>query len=379
MGVIDSLAIYRMAAILGADPFHLGVMSSLWSAAFIAGALVFGYMGDRYLVGVLKILASLLSIFSLALVLLPSDIVLIVAGYMTHALALSCGRIAISIAVLENSDPEDWGRVNNVLRGLYWILRGLVVYLLLSVGFGDTIVVIMAAVSLALILTLPAPYYRRLFYRIEGLLSRIHQGLSGSSLVLAIDSWGSIHSSQIISRLWEGLKGGSSLALAISTSLLTLSIELIATPAPSALLKDLGRSGLTLYLVMTSMLVGLASLVTPGSRIQGRVPLADAIMAISSITLLAALIEPHLGSWLLALLLATASASYQLAELGNYNSYNGLTYGYGSGVYLAIREAGGLLGGILSGIITLSLNYKYSLSLGIITLLASIAIKMYRA
>lgn len=379
MGVIDSLAIYRMAAILGADPFHLGVMSSLWSAAFIAGALVFGYMGDRYLVGVLKILASLLSIFSLALVLLPSDIVLIVAGYMTHALALSCGRIAISIAVLENSDPEDWGRVNSVLRGLYWILRGLVVYLLLSVGFGDTIVVIMAALSLALILTLPAPYYRRLFYRIEGLLSTIHQSLSGSSLVLAIDSWGSIHSSQIISRLWEGLKGGSSLALAISTSLLTLSIELIATPAPSALLKDLGRSGLTLYLVMTSMLVGLASLVTPGSRIQGRVPLAEAIMAISSITLLAALIEPHLGSWLLALLLATASASYQLAELGNYNSYNGLTYGYGSGVYLAIREAGGLLGGILSGIITLSLNYKYSLSLGIITLLASIAIKIYRA
>lgn len=379
MGVIDSLAIYRVAAILGADPLHLGVMSSLWSAAFIAGAFVFGYIGDRYRIGVLKILASILSIFSLALVLLSSDVVMIIAGYVLHALALSSGRIAISIAVLESSDPEDWGRVNSLLRGLYWILRGLLVYLLLSMGLGVSIAAIMTTISSLLILTLPEPYYRRLFYRIEGLLSRIYQGFSGSSLVLAIDSWGSMYSSQIISRLWEGLRGGSPLAVAISTSLLTLSIELIATPAPSALLKDLGRNGLALYLALASILVGLVSIVALASRIQARVPLAESIMAISSTTLLTALIDTHPGSGLLALLLAVASASYQLAELGNYNSYNGLTYGYGSGVYLAVREAGGLVGGMLSGIITTFLNYQYSLSLGIIALLASIAIKISRA
>jgi len=209
MGVIDSLAIYRIAAILGADPFHLGVMSSLWSAAFIAGAFVFGYIGDRYWVGVLKILSSILSIFSLSLVLFSSDTVLIIAGYVAHALALSCGRIAISITILESIDPEAWGRINSILRGIYWILRGLVVYLLLGMGFGDSIVAIMAAISLGLILTLPEPYYRRLYYRIEGLLSRIYQGLNGSSLVLITDSWGDIYSSQIITRLWGGLRDES--------------------------------------------------------------------------------------------------------------------------------------------------------------------------
>jgi len=379
MGVIDSLAIYRIAAILGADPFHLGVMSSLWSAAFIAGAFVFGYIGDRYRVGVLKILSSILSIFSLSLVLFSSDTVLIIAGYVAHALALSCGRIAISITILESIDPEAWGRINSILRGIYWILRGLVVYLLLGVGFGDSIVAIMAAISLGLILTLPEPYYRRLFYRIEGLLSRIYQGLNGSSLVLIIDSWGDIYSSQIITRLWGGLRDESPLALATSTSLLTLSIELIATPAPSALLKDLGKEGVGLYLAITSILVGIVSIVTPVSRIQSRIPLAETIMTISSIALLTTLIENHWGSGLLALLLATASASYQLAELGNYNRYNGLTYGYGSGVYLAVREAGGLVGGILSGIITLSLSYQYALSVAVIVTLASIVIKIYRA
>ena len=169
------------------------------------------------------------------------------------------------------------------------------------------------------------------------------------------------------------------LVLATSTSLLTLSIELIATPAPSALLKDLGKEGVGLYLAITSILVGIVSIVTPVSRIQSRILLAETIMTISSIALLTTLIENHWGSGLLALLLATASASYQLAELGNYNSYNGLTYGYGSGVYLAVREAGGLVGGILSGIITLSLSYQYALSVAVIVTLASIVIKIYRA
>ncbi len=46
IGLLDSIALYRAAAHLKADPIYLGIISSIWNLIYIISSIFFGYLID---------------------------------------------------------------------------------------------------------------------------------------------------------------------------------------------------------------------------------------------------------------------------------------------------------------------------------------------
>ncbi|MEM0439665.1 MAG: hypothetical protein QXP18_06575, partial [Sulfolobales archaeon] len=82
-------------------------------------------------------------------------------------IASSAGHIAISIDVMENKDPDEWGYINYILKGLYWIFRGVFIYFSLTAGYQDLLVIALILIASIHLLIIPQVFFRRAIYRAE--------------------------------------------------------------------------------------------------------------------------------------------------------------------------------------------------------------------
>jgi len=379
MGFLDSMAIYRAASHLGADPMYLGIMSFSWSAIYIVSAILFGYLGDRYRVRVLGLTAASAELVSAIYILYSGDLLSLFIGYVLHAVASSSGRIAVSIDVLEIADREVWGELNLVLRGIYWLLRGGMIYAASRGSYGTELGAAASLAASALIALIPEalPLGRRFIYRLEDAVEKYYSAaaLRGFTVLSILEgSPGRYRDLEYIWSRW-GYRGRSPAVIAISSSLLAVSAELILTPAPSVLSSSLGPGGLAQYLVGSSLLMGcvliavkMAPSITTMRGPWGLVALAA--------PMLIALRPVGVDSPLAICMLALFMLAYNMLEASNYNAYSQATSGYELGKYQAIREVGGLIGGIASGYIASHLGYGLSLYIGAIA--AAIAILIGR-
>jgi hypothetical protein len=89
-------------------------------------------------------------------------------GYSIHSAATASGRIAVSIDVLENSDKDVWGNINFLLRGVYWVFRAILLYIVIGAGYSPEVAIataILASMMLTMIQDLLIPS-RRFLYRL---------------------------------------------------------------------------------------------------------------------------------------------------------------------------------------------------------------------
>lgn len=380
VGLLDAIAIYRASSQLGADPVYLGILSFLWSVSYIASTTILGPLGDSYRVRLLSIIASSLMISSMVSILFSHTLSLIAMGYILHAIASSAGRIAISIDVMENKDPDEWGYINSILRSLYWIFRGVFIYLSLAGGHQDLLAVAVTLIASTCILTIPQGFFRRAIYRAEMMLEKIYGSVLLRGLVITSileKRPGSPHTIEII---WGGFRNsGNPLPMALSASMLTMAFELIATPSPSMLVKEVGSHGLAAYLYISPIAMGLGIIAItlllsgPSSEtILGRILMASMLLSGAVLAISHSGDGPEVSP-VIPLIIFTAS--YQLSELDIYNRYSSATAGYEIGRYLAIREIGGLVGGLLSGYIVMWFGYTASIIISMILIIISQAVK----
>lgn len=147
VGLLDSIALYRAAAHLKADPIYLGIISFIWSSIYIVSSIFFGYLSDRYRVKILGILSAVLLIISTLYILFSQDLLLMSIGYSIHSAATASGRIAVSIDVLENSDKDVWGNINFLLRGVYWVFRAILLYIVIGAGYSPEVAIATAILA----------------------------------------------------------------------------------------------------------------------------------------------------------------------------------------------------------------------------------------
>ncbi|HWQ17315.1 MAG TPA: hypothetical protein VNL13_05740 [Sulfolobales archaeon] len=380
IGLLDAVTIYKASSQLGADPMYLGILSFLWSLFYIVSTLVFGPLGDSYKIRVLSVIASSLMISSTLSILFSDSLSIIAIGYILHAIASSAGRIAISIDVMENKDPEEWGYINYILKGLYWIFRGVFIYFSLAEGRQDLLVAVITLIASTHLLVIPQGFFRRAIYRAELMLEKIHGSivLRGLTITSILERRpGTLHT---IEALWDRFRSDRNpLLTAISASMLTMAFELVITPSPSILVRETGSQGLAVYLYTSPILVGLAIIVTtllsrdPDQRFVGRI---SVVISILSGLALAISYRDNDHGIPLAFPLITFTLSYQLSELDTYYKYSSITAGYDIGRYLAIREIGGLVGGLLSGYIAMVYGYMVSIIAGMILIIISQIVRM---
>ena len=190
VGLLDSIALYRAAAYLKADPIYLGIISFIWSSIYIVSSIFFGYLSDRYRVKILGILSAVLLIISILYILFSQDLLLMCIGYPIHSEATASGRIAVSIDVLENSDKDVWGNINFLLRGVYRVFRAIPLYIITGAGYSPEVAIataILASMMLTMIQDLLIPS-RRFLYRLGDTLDRYYsisflRGFINSSLL----------------------------------------------------------------------------------------------------------------------------------------------------------------------------------------------------
>jgi MFS family permease len=380
IGLLDAVTIYKASSQLGADPMYLGILSFLWSLFYIISTMAFGPLGDNYKIRALAIIASSLMISSMLSILFSDSLSIIAVGYILHAIASSAGHIAISIDVMENKDPDEWGYINYILKGLYWIFRGVFIYFSLTAGYQDLLVMALILIASIHLLVIPQGFFRRAIYRAELMLEKIYGSmvLRGLTITSILERKpGSLHT---IEAMWGWFRSnGNPLFTAMSASMLAMAFELVVTPSPPILVREMGSQGLAMYLYTSPILVGFSMLIiTPLLRDPVRVFMGRISLAISILSGLALAISYRDGSHgiPLAFPLITFSLSYQLSELDAYYKYSSITAGYDMGRYLAIREIGGLVGGLLSGYIATVYGYMVSIIAGMILIVISQIVRM---
>lgn len=352
VGLLDSIALYRAAAYLKADPIYLGIVSFIWSSIYIVSSIFFGYLGDRYRVRVLGILSASLLIISTLYILFSQDLLSLSIGYAIHSAATASGRIAVSIDVLENSDRDTWGSINLLLRGVFWIFRAALIYIAIGAGYNLWVVIAIAILASTMLTMIQDPLIpsRRFLYRLGDTLDRYYsisllRGLIISSLLDA--SSRGIYNR--LNRIWS-TRMPSPAMLAISSALLTASAEMILTPAPSVLSSSLGSRGLSHYLILSPLLVGVLMII--GWIAIGITTLWSLWLVLTIAPIIAVILNiVDLYSTAIIYILAIYMLSYNMLEISIFNSYSNTTSGYNMGGYQAIREVGGLVGGIFSGVL----------------------------
>jgi len=258
------------------------------------------------------------------------------------------------------------------------MIRAGVVYAASTGSYGPELGVISSIAASTIIAMIPeaAPLGRRLIYRLEDVVERYYstESLRGFTVLSILDSPSRYRGLEYIWSRW-GYSERSPAVLAVSSSLLTASAELVLTPAPSVLSSNLGSRGLAQYLVYSSIFMGsvlIAAKPFPGIIASGWLWDLAAVLVPS----LVAIGLIGMGSLLAIYVIALFMVAYNVLETGNYNAYSQATSGYELGKYQAIREVGGLIGGLASGYTALYLGYTWSLYIGAVA--AAIAILMKR-
>jgi hypothetical protein len=300
-------------------------------------------------------------------------------GYSIHSEATASGRIAVSIDVLENSDKDVWGNINFLLRGVYRVFRAIPLYIITGAGYSPEVAIataILASMMLTMIQDLLIPS-RRFLYRLGDTLDRYYSisFLRGFIISSLLDA-NSRNIYNKLSRVWS-VKMPSPALLAISLALLTASAEMILTPAPSVLSSSLGPRGLSYYLVLSPLLVGVIMII--GWLAIGITAVFSLWFVLATASIMAAILNiVDLHSTAIIYVLAIYMLSYNVLEASIFNSYSNTTSGYSMGGYQAIWEVGGLIGGIVSGYAATYLGYTASLSIGLSLVVLS-AIARYAA
>ncbi len=346
---LDPILFIFIGYTLDVSGVYLGLLSALWSIAYIAVSRIFNSFADK---GNNKLL-SLFALISLSIsyiCLRSINHVTAMLLYIMHAIALALMNLAISVTMLENSDSDSWSRASIIQRSLSSVSRGFILLLLamrreISMGYLFGLSILLNIVSILILPSISWSFERK-FYRLNRNINEIGMYIRASSSVLFLDKPSIAY--YIYTTSWGKENRASIYRVLIAIMMATAIGDYIFAVLPIIL-----KSYMSIYSLWIAY--GIASIfsafiiIAVGTPSINRKIFAIA-MSIARTCLLVFGLTFIRETLTLAIYIAMASLLYMFIDITLYNMFVENSAGFSTANYFISREIGSIMGSLISGL-----------------------------
>ncbi|MEM0026890.1 MAG: hypothetical protein QXT53_02010 [Ignisphaera sp.] len=349
LSALDPLLFIYIAYSLNVNGIYLGILSTMWSIAYIIANKVLGILADH---GSNKMLCTI-TLLCVSLITYFFNNISFVIGfflYILHAIAIASLNLAISVTTLESFDSDSWNRMTLYNRVVSNIARGstLVIASILSVA---SIINIFYAVLLCIAITailMPSLIiaFERRFYKLNKILDRIGYYIKASSSLLYIDRPKT--AVEIFARFWDSIESISPIKVLISIAGGVAVGDYIFTIVPLVVKSKIVVTDMWKVYGIAAIISALINLLLRNADFSSSV----FAFTVSLLRLVALTIGFGLISNVLHLLLyiVVSSMLFMILDITLYNIYISTQAGYGTSTYFIFRELGSIMGSLIGGL-----------------------------
>lgn len=346
---LDPLLFTYIAYMLSANGVYLGVLSAIWSVAYVLCNKLSGSLADNGHNRVLVVLA-LTSAIPIPILLRSLNYITAILAYMLHALATAFLNLAISVTVLESIESSYWDRVNLVNRIINSFSRGLTLTIMAFLGINALNGALYATLFMMLIVpvVLPPIYmsFERRFYAFEKTLNRVGMYIKASASLLYLDQ--PRIASEVFAKAWNSYEYVSPVRVLIGVAGAVAIGDYVFSVIPLVLKERLQLTALWAAYGFAALIAIFPILVLSNVKAFG-MRKAFAIF-MTRLLLLILGFSFLLNTTSLMLYVIASSTLFMLLDIILYNTYVYMQAGFGTSNYFIARELGSIVGSILGGI-----------------------------
>jgi hypothetical protein len=346
------------------DPMVLGLVSSLWSATFIAVSLTLCKVVEKGANRLGAAASAALLVLSILVPTLNGGLLYVAASYcLLHATALALGRVSVNVTLLEYVESSRWGLYNSLANSASLAIRG-VLLVLISYSYltAESLVILALAASTVFAWLLPPvvlPVERTLFRLSKRLDSLYWYARLAAVLPEVLD--GGPAPSEVLRSIWDGGRELPSYRPLLGVFLVVASSDALAVVLPLVVSNYLGPTTTVLIYGLSSLASALTVLALSKAPAFGSVATAAALARGVVIPALLALNRAEVA----LLYLVALSALFNLFNAANYVIYTNSSGGLSTFLYGVLSELGSVVGSALGGVLASYLGYEYVIAVAV--------------
>ncbi|MEM0043802.1 MAG: hypothetical protein QXE32_05535 [Sulfolobales archaeon] len=358
LSVLDLVFILILVLELGADPRMLGLIGMLWSLIYVIFSLIADKLGVRGSITLISVVSSLAFLISVVILFEYSRyLYYIVAGYMMHSIATAMGRVSNNISINESYYYEEWSSkiFESQIFQRFAYAGVLSILILAGLNIIYSIYLLPFYITLALLFPLSHEFrgFERRYSSIVSTLDTINHATRFTTVTLGNSSiW-------LDYKSFSAVFGRYSTARCLLSALLSsIAIEILMLPIPAVMKRFMDLRELLLIYVIIGLLGGISLILLKNHDANLLSSGLMRIIALGIVFLSIGLTPSIAGIVLLGVGFALISISNNLYVTTALSIYNTLSHGFGSGIFIAVLEIGGLAGDLLLWLYVGGLSYE---------------------
>lgn len=348
LSALDPLLFIYIAYSLNVNGVYLGILSTMWSIAYIIANKTLGALADR---GSNKMLCAitLLCVFLITYFFNNINFVIGFLLYILHAIAIASLNLAISVTTLESFDSDSWNRttlynkvISNIARGSTLIIASILsVASIINIFY---VVLLNIAIAAILMPSLIIAFERR-FYKLNKTLDRIGYYIKASSSLLYIDRPKT--AMEIFARFWDSVESISPVRVLISIAGGVAVGDYIFTIVPLIVKSKIVVTDMWKVYGIAAIISALISLLLRNADFSSRIfAFTVSLLRLAILTIGFSLISNVMH---LLLYIVMSSTLFMMLDITLYNIYISTQAGYGTSAYFIFREIGSVIGSLIGG------------------------------
>lgn len=348
LSALDPLLFIYIAYSLNVNGVYLGILSTMWSIAYIIANKALDTFADR---GSNRMLCALtlLCVFLITYFFNNINFVIGFLLYILHAIAIASLNLAISVTTLESFDSDSWNRMTVYNKVISNIARGstLIIASMLSVASIINIfyvVLLNIAITAILMPSLVIAFERR-FYKLNKTLDRIGYYIKASSSLLYIDRPKT--AMEIFARFWDSVESISPIRVLISITGGVAVGDYVFTIVPLVVKSKIVVTDMWKVYGIAAIISALISFLLRNADFSSRIfAFTVSLLRLTILTIGFGLISNVLY---LLLYIVITSTLFMMLDITLYNIYISTQAGYGTSAYFIFREIGSVIGSLIGG------------------------------
>ncbi len=348
LSALDPLLFIYIAYSLNVNGVYLGILSTMWSIAYIIANKALDAFADR---GSNRMLCALtlLCVFLITYFFNNINFVIGFLLYILHAVAIASLNLAISVTTLESFDSDSWNRMTLYNKVISNIARGstLIIASMLSVASIINlfyVVLLNIAITAILMPSLVIAFERR-FFKLNKTLDRIGYYIKASSSLLYIDRPKT--AMEIFARFWDSVENISPIRVLISITGGVAVGDYVFTIVPLVVKSKIVVTDMWKVYGIAAIISALISFLLRNADFSSRIfAFTVSLLRLAILTIGFGLISNVLY---LLLYIVITSTLFMMLDITLYNIYISTQAGYGTSAYFIFREIGSVIGSLIGG------------------------------
>ena len=367
---LDPILFVFIGYSLNATGFYLGLLSAVWSIAYIVASKLLNRVADE---GYNKLLALLtLACLAASYICFRSlNYVTAILSYTMHAVSIASINLAVSVTILECTDSDLWYSSSVLQRSLSSFSRG---FTLLFISFRGIASIhnlfwlsfLLTTVSLPLLPSISLSFERR-FYRLSRNLNELGMYIKASSSILFLDK--PAVARHVFNTSWEK---GSSISLyrvLLSIAIATALGDYIFAVLPLILREHMALNTVWIAYGVASLFSAAIVVIFKDFSVSRRSFTIFVMVLRICILVLGLSIVRDLAS--LTTYIILSSLLYLLVDVTLYNMFIEASAGFSTANYFTFREIGSIIGSLIGG---MAIGFGRDVFLGLAAVIGSSAI-----